>query len=104
MGPARRVAYMVSPPTLVVLSAGIMGRALSCLCSGTLEAAVRFRPSCILLFMICPNCTCVQLFLAPIVSLYLLRKERFVQVSALQPKVRGPRPKLLSLSYHDGAR
>ena len=65
VGLARGVAYMVCPPALVVLSAGITGSTLSYLCSGTSEAAVRFWPSCILLFMISPNCSGMQLFLAP---------------------------------------
>lgn len=51
---------------------------------GTSEVAVGFWPFCILLFEICPNCTCLQLFLVPHSFFVSAAQETFVQVQALQ--------------------
>ena len=57
------------------------------LAPGTSEETVGFWPFCVLLFIICPTCACMQLFLVPstlfVLIFFLLYKEVFVQVLAL---------------------
>ena len=60
---------------------------------GTSGEAAGFGPFCILLFIICPNCTGMQLFLVPC-SFFVFCC--FVQVQALQKRVPGP-----SLSHNE---
>ena len=55
------------PTPLLVLCAGI----IFAFAPGTAAVAVGFWSFCILLFKICPKCTCMQLFLGPY-SLYSL--------------------------------
>lgn len=57
------------------------------------KVAVRFLVSLYLLSRIGPKCTCIQLFLAPIVSLYFVAGEKVCQgagIAALQRKLPGP--------------
>ena len=60
---------------------------------GTSDVSVGFWPFYILLFIICPNCACVQLFLILIVSLYSVVQEGDVCPGASTP-VKGPGPSL----------
>ena len=101
---------MVHPPALVLLCTRCMHSTLLLLPASQMWAVVGFQSFCPLFFIICSNCTRMQLFFVPysffffffFVFCIFLLNEMFVQVQALQQRVPGPRSQIPgpSLPYY----